>query len=209
MTPDIGSIEEHELRSVWPHEEHDFTRWLLENIDHLTAKLEIEVEDVSREEAVGSFSADIVGTEMNTGRPVVIENQYQTTDHDHLGKLLTYSAGKDAGFTIWVAEKFRPEHKSVLEWLNESGPKDVRFFGIKPRVISIDGTDAKGFEFEIVVEPNDWERELTGGLSDTERTYLEFYEALTEAYSQRRPDWYKLTPQPQSWQVFGAGIGGL
>lgn len=209
MTHEIGCIEEHDLRSVWPHEEYDFTKWLMENIDHLTAKLGIEIEDVSREEVVGSFSADIVGTEMNTGRPVVIENQYQTTDHDHLGKLLTYSAGKDAGFTIWVAENFRPEHKSVLEWLNESGPKDVRFFGIKPRVISIDGTEARGFEFEIVVEPNDWERELTAELNETERTYLEFYEALTEAYSQRRSDWYKLTPQPQSWLVFGAGIGGV
>lgn len=96
MNEDITSIEEHELRSVWPHEEQDFTVWLANNIDLLTAELGIEVEDVSREEAVGSFSADIVATEMNTGRPVVIENQYNATNHDHLGKLLTYSAGKDA-----------------------------------------------------------------------------------------------------------------
>ncbi|WP_122090805.1 hypothetical protein [Halalkalicoccus subterraneus] len=54
MTHEIGNIEEHELRSIWPHEEHDFTRWLMQNIDHLIAKLGIEVEDVSREEAVGS-----------------------------------------------------------------------------------------------------------------------------------------------------------
>lgn len=209
MSKDITSIEEHELRSVWPHEEQDFTVWLTNNIDLLTSEIGIEIEDISREEAVGDFAADIVGTEMNTGRPVVIENQYNSTNHDHLGKLLTYSAGKDAGFTIWLAEEFRPEHRSVLEWLNESGPKDVRFFGIKPRVISIEGASKKGFEFEVLVEPNDWERELTDELTETERAYLEFYEALTEGYSQRRPDWYKLAPQPQSWLVFGAGIGGI
>lgn len=209
MSQDITGIEEHELRSVWPHEEQDFTVWLMNNIDLLTTEIGIEVEDISREEAVGSFSADIVGTEMNTGRSVVIENQYNATNHDHLGKLLTYSAGKDAGFTIWLAEAFRPEHRSVLEWLNESGPKDVRFFGIKPRVISIEGASTKGFEFEVIVEPNNWERELTDDLTETERAYLEFYEAVTEAYAQQQPDWYKLAPQPQSWLVFGAGIGGV
>jgi len=62
---------------------------------------------------------------------------------------------------MWLAEEFRPEHRSVLEWLNESGPKDVKFFAIKPRVVSIEGSEKRGFEFEVVVEPNDWERELT------------------------------------------------
>ena len=209
MDTEITGIEEHDLRSIWPHEEHDFTVWLMNNIELLTAEIGIEIEDVSREESIGDFSADIVGTELNSGQSVVIENQYGATNHDHLGKLLTYSAGKDAGFTIWVAEEFRPEHKSVLEWLNESGPKDVRFFGIKPRVISINGSQAKGFEFDVLVEPNDWERELTQELTETERTYLAFYEAVTEAYAQRRPDWYKLTPQPQSWLVFGAGMSGV
>lgn len=209
MDTESTGIREHDLRSIWPHEERDFTVWLLNNIELLTAELGIELEDATREESIGDFSADIVGTELNTGQSVVIENQYGATNHDHLGKLLTYSAGKDAGFTIWLAEAFRPEHKSVLEWLNQSGPKDVRFFGIKPRVVSIEGTSAKGFEFEVVVEPNDWERELTTELTESERTYLAFYEAVTEAYSQRRPDWYKLAPQPQSWLVFGAGISGV
>ena len=209
MTEDVGDVEEHELRSVWSHEEHDFTVWLTNNIDRLTAEIGIEIEDVAREEAVGSFSADIVGTEMNTGRAVVIENQYDATDRDHLGKLLTYSAGRDAGFTIWVAESFRPEHRSVLEWLNESGPKDVRFFAVKPRVISIDGSSKKGFEFEVLVEPNDWEREFTGELTETERAYLEFNEALAEAYAQRRPDWSERAPQSRGWLMFGAGIGGV
>lgn len=87
--------------------------------------------------------------------------------------------------------------------------KDVRFFAVKPRVISIDGSSKKGFEFEVLVEPNDWERELTGELTETERAYLKFYEALTKAYAQRRSDWSERAPQPRGWLMFGAGTSGV
>jgi hypothetical protein len=210
MGQNVSRIHEHDLRSVWENEERDFTRWLTENIDLLASELGIEIEDARAEEAVGDFSADIVAREMNTGETVVIENQYNRTNHDHLGKLLTYSSGKNAGFTMWLAEEFRPEHRSVLEWLNETGPKGAKFFAIKPRVVSIERADERGFEFEVVVEPNEWEREVsTESLSDLERSYRQFFAEMVEAYSQRRPTWYKLKPGPRNYLTFSAGIGGV
>ncbi|WP_257297860.1 DUF4268 domain-containing protein [Haloarchaeobius sp. FL176] len=210
MEEEIGRIRDHDLRSVWENEERDFTRWLTKNIDLLGSELGIEIEDARAEESIGDFSADIVAREMNTGETVVIENQYHKTDHDHLGKLLTYSAGKHAGFTMWLAEEFRPEHRSVLEWLNESGPNDVRFFGIRPRVVSIEGSGERGFEFEIVVEPNDWERELiSDDLSETERGYREFFGLVVDAYAEHRPGWNRLKPGPRNYLTFSAGLSGV
>ncbi|WEL17366.1 Putative nuclease of the RecB family [Halorhabdus sp. SVX81] len=206
----ITEIDEHELRSVWENEERDFTQWLTENIEMLGEELGIEIEDARAEEAVGDFSADIVAREMNSGETIVIENQYNKTNHDHLGKLLTYSAGKRAGFTMWLAEEFRPEHRSVLEWLNESGPKDVKFFAIRPRVVSIADSERRGFEFEVIVEPNDWEREITDeSLTETEKNYTEFFGNLVDAYAERRPNWYKLTPGTRGYLTFSAGISGV
>lgn len=210
MEKHVVQIQDHKLRTVWEHEESDFTRWLAENIELLASELGIELEDARTEETVGDFSSDIVAREMNTGETVVIENQYGKTDHDHLGKLLTYSSGKNAGFTIWLAEEFRPEHRSVLEWLNESGPKDVKFFAIKPRVLSIEGSDERGFEFEIVVEPNDWEREITNdSLTETERSYRGFFAEMVDAYSARRPTWNELKPGPRNYLTFSAGTSGV
>lgn len=206
----VAEIDEHELRSVWDNEDRGFTRWLANNIEMLGAELGIEIEDARAEEAIGDFSADIVAREINTGETIVIENQYSNTDHDHLGKLLTYSAGKRAGFTMWLAEEFRPEHRSVLEWLNESGPEDVRFFAIKPRVVSIEGCENRGFEFEVVVEPNDWEREIAHeSLTETERSYKEFFGQLVDAYAEVRPTWNRLTPGPRGYLTFSAGITGV
>lgn len=210
MDERVAQIQEHDLQTVWEHEEHDFTRWLAKNIELLGSELGIEIEDAQTEEAVGNFSSDIVAREMNTGETVVIENQYGKTDHDHLGKLLTYSSGKDAGFTIWLAEDFRPEHRSVLEWLNESGPKDAKFFAIKPRVLSIESSDERGFEFEVIVEPNDWEREITNNtLSELDRSYREFFAEIVEAYSEKRRSWNKLKPGTRNYLTFSAGIAGV
>jgi hypothetical protein len=210
MDWNVSRIREHNLRSVWENEERDFTRWLTENIDLLASELGIEIEDARAEEAVGDFSADIVAREMNTGETVVIENQYNKTNHDHLGKLLTYSSGKNAGFTMWLAEEFRPEHRSVLEWLNETGPKGAKFFAVKPRVVSIEGSEERGFEFEVVVKPNEWEREVSDeSLTDSEQSYRQFFAEMVDAYSRRRPNWYKLKPGPRNYLTFSAGISGV
>lgn len=209
-TSELQRIDEVPLREIWKHEEQDFTPWLLENIDQLASLIGIEIDDVTRETAVGDYTADLVGTEPTTSDPVVIENQFGSTDHDHLGKLLTYAAGIDAGFVVWVAEGFRDEHRSVLDWLNTRDSTGARFFGVRPRIVSVGTGDATlGFEFTVVVEPNDWERELRDPLSDREQGYQDFFATLVDAYAEHRPSWNQLTPQPRSYLTFGAGISGI
>lgn len=206
---ELRSVEYLSLDSVWDHEEHDFTPWIVEHIDQLGRTIGIELDEVSREDAVGGYSADITGTEINTDGKVVIENQFGTTNHDHLGKLLTYAAGTDAEFVIWLAEEFRDEHRSVLEWLNTSAPRSAKFFAVQPRVMRVVGVDQLGFDFTVVVEPNDWERELQESLSTREQAYKKFFGELIDAYAEENPTWNRLTPQPQSWMAFGAGISGV
>jgi len=210
MNPEeLHSVEYLSLGDIWDHEEHDFTPWVVEHIDQLGRTIGIELDEIKREDAVGGYSADITGTEMNTDGKVVIENQFGTTNHDHLGKLLTYGAGIDAEFVVWLAEEFRDEHRSVLEWLNTSSPSGAKFFAVKPQVMRLNGADNVGFDFRIIIEPNDWERELQEPLTTREKAYKNFFAELTTAYAEANPNWNQLKPQPQSWLSFGAGISGV
>ena len=210
MNPeDLHSVEYLSANEIWDHEEYDFTPWIVDHINQLGRTIGIEIDEIEREEAVGGYSADITGTVMNTDGKIVIENQFGTTNHDHLGKLLTYGAGIDAEFVIWLAEEFRDEHRSVLEWLNTGAPGTAKFFGITPRVMRLNGSEQLGYDFVIAVEPNDWERELQESLSSREQAYKNFFSELTERYAEANPSWHQLTPQPQSWLNFGAGISGI
>lgn len=141
----------------------------------------------------------------------MIENQFGSTDHDHVGKLLTYAAGIDAGFVAWVAEELRDEHRPVLDWLNERDSRGPRFFGVRPRVVRLDGTENEvyGFEFTLVVEPNDWERDLREPLSDREQAYREFFADLSDGYAEQNMGWNQRTAGPRSYLTFGAGVSGL
>ena len=130
----IGKITRVPLRQVWKHEAYDFTQWLQDNVDVLNQVLDVDIANLDREQAAGSFSVDLVG-EDDAGNSVVIENQLEKSDHDHLGKLITYMTAFDAKTAIWIVSDPRPEHIAAISWLNES--TDNSFYFMKLEAIQI------------------------------------------------------------------------
>ena len=137
MTTELGRIEHIDAREVWPHEAHDLTPWLLDNAEILGEVLKLDIELNEAEHPVGSFSLDLIGRDLTNGCVLIVENQLEQTDHGHLGQLLTYAAGTDAGTVVWVSPSFRDEHREALDLLNDLGADRVRFFGVELGVIKI------------------------------------------------------------------------
>ena len=134
---ELGRIEKVELRDIWPDEAHDFTPWLAGNLDLLGEELGLTLELVEEESGVGKYRLDILAKETSGEKYVAIENQLKPTDHTHLGQLLTYAAGHDAGYVVWVAPHFRAEHRAAVDWLNRLSPEKVWFYGVEVRAIRI------------------------------------------------------------------------
>lgn len=213
LKQNLGKIKKLNLRDVFGKEDKDFTPWLNDNLEILGEKLNLDIIDSNIEENVGDFSCDIIAKDSDSNKTIIIENQFGMTNHDHLGKIFTYSAGKNASIIIWIAEKFREEHKKALEWLNENvNPESsLSFFGVEIQLIKIENSPPAP-DFNIMVKPNDWERSIklsSQAISETSKKYLEFYSKLSDEYSKINPKWRKVKPQPQSWLSFGAGKSGL
>lgn len=115
------------MRSVWPKEAGDFTPWLAENVELMSDALGMEFELEGQEVSVGGYSADLVLRDRSSDAVVVVENMYGSTDHDHLGKLITYAAGLEASYAVLLTEAFRPEHRSSLNWLNKISTEGCGF----------------------------------------------------------------------------------
>jgi len=210
MTQGLGKIKKVDLRNIWKKENKEFTPWLKENIELLSDKLGIEIIDTRTEESIGDFKLDIIGTDANSNKSVAVENQLESTDHTHLGQLITYSAGINAGIIIWIAKELREEHIRALEWLNENSIAEISFFGVEVHAISIDDSNP-AVDFRVIVKPNDWERSIRSSTakSETELNYVNFYSKLANSYSEINPTFRKLKALPQSWSQFGAGRSGL
>ena len=211
MAHDFGALEKVPLRDVWPKEATSFTPWLADHLDSLGQALGVDLELVEREAAAGDFSLDLLARDLGTGRTVVIENQITATDHDHLGKLLTYASAFDASIVVWIAEALRDEHRQAIEWLNQRTDLDTAFFAVVIEVVRIDQS-RPAYHFNPIVFPNEWRKQRRGPARPTSsrgEKYRSFFQELIDELREQHKFTNARAGQPQNWYTFSSGISGV
>jgi hypothetical protein len=178
----LGKLRVLDIRSVWPLEPQHFSKWLADDIQQLGLAVGLDLEVRGREVTIGSFSLDILAHDTANDRKVIIENQLTRTDHDHLGKLMTYASGVGASVVIWIAPDFRDEHRAALDWLNVNTSDAVQFFGIKIEALQIDDSKPAP-NFKVVAFPNEWQRATAATARNTEVSesgafFTQFFESF-------------------------------
>lgn len=187
----LGKLTEVDIRELWKHEQYDFSEWLSkeDNIEMLSDEIGLTLTDVNKEVFVGSYRCDLVAKDETTGIKVIIENQLEATNHDHLGKIITYASGLDANVVIWIVKEAREEHRSAVEWLNNKTTKDISFFLIEIRAYKI-GDSLPAPKFVIMEKPNDFVKTAntsinSGELSKAQAERLNFWNKFNEIVASR------------------------
>jgi len=211
MKKNLSKLNKVELREVWDHEALDFTKWLAqqENLDLLSEEIGLDIKLTRIEAPVGKFSVDILAEEEGTGRKIIIENQLEDTNHDHLGKIITYASGYDAEVIIWIVRDVREEYQKAIDWLNDHTDDKISFFLIKVELWQIEGSNPAP-KFETIVAPNEWAKAIkqsgaTGELTDTKIQQLDFWTNYRK-YVKNIDSRVRLqTPRPQHWYDVSMG----
>lgn len=201
---ELSRLEEVELREIWPDEAQNFTPWLAEeeNLDLLGETLGMELELEAQEINVGDFQADILCRNTNDDSRVLIENQLEKTNHDHLGKVLTYSSGLDAHTIIWIAKEFRDEHRAAIDRQNEITDERFWYFGVEIKVWQI-GDSSPAPQFEIVSKPNDWSTKISPHPLNDWKT--KFWSKLNEHFHETNRNYNIRRPGSKNTVHFGIG----
>jgi len=204
----IGKLQRVALREVWKHEARDFTAWLQDNIEILNETLDVNLSNPEREQSAGDFNVDIVA-EDESGNPVVIENQLEKSDHDHLGKLITYLTAIGAKVAIWIVATPRPEHVRAISWLNESS--SAHFYLLKVEAVQI-GESPPAPLLTLITGPSEESRQIGEKKKEfTERDDIR-YRFWTELFGRLRHKtklFATVSPSTDSWINTGAGTSGL
>lgn len=210
----LGKLKKVELREAWRHEANDFTKWLAleENLRLLGDEIGFDIKLIQTEASVGSFNVDILAEEENTGHKIIIENQLEVTNHDHLGKLITYASGYDAKIIVWAVKDVREEHRQAIDWLNEHTDEDIEFYLIRIELWQI-GDSAFAPKFEIISKPNDWTKAVRNStdiaeLTDTKVKQLEFWNLLKEYAKRSYPKIRLQKSYPKHWTNISIGNSG-
>ena len=207
----LGKLEKiKDLRSVWKHEAKDFTKWLSEeeNLNILGNEIGIDIELLSTEAKTGSFSTDILAVEANTDNKIIIENQLEQTDHNHLGKIITYASGHDAKTILWLVKEAREEHRQAIDWLNEHTDEEINIFLCKIELWKIGDSDIAP-KFQILSSPNNWtktiKRSRTGGNTDINMLQYEYWTKVKEEIDKNYPMFNSRKPKGKPWYDLAIG----
>ena len=207
----LSKLKKVDLREEWQHEASDFTTWLAqdENLQLLSEEIGIDISLIQTEASVGKFSVDILAEEENTGRKIVIENQLETTNHDHLGKIITYASGFDAEILIWIVKDVRDEHKQAVDWLNEHTDPKINIFAIRMELWQI-GDSPFAPKFHVVSQPNDWAKAIKvlppqSDLSDRRLMQLEFWTRFKEYATSHQSSLRLRKAHPRHWYDISIG----
>lgn len=204
----IGKLERVALREVWKHEAHDFTQWLEQNISVLNEALDLNLVNVDREQAAGSFSIDLVA-EDEGGGTVIIENQLEKSNHDHLGKLITYLTAMSARAAVWIVSDPRPEHVAAVAWLNESS--SAAFYMVKVEAVRIGDSPAAPL-FTLIVGPSDESKDVGQAKKEIAERYSirkRWWTQLVERSAKVNRLHAHITPGEYSWIGTSSGVRGL
>lgn len=207
----LGKLEEVDIRKVWPHEQYDFSKWLAteENIKELGDALNLSLTDVETEKFIGNYRCDILCKDEITGKMVLIENQLEPTNHDHLGKIITYASGLDAAVVVWIVASARDEHASAIEWLNKHTDDEISFFLMEVHAYKIGDSDPAP-QFKIIEQPNDFVKIVkavskNSDMNESQKNRLEFWTQFNEVVDSQGKPFNKRKATTDHW--YNVAIG--
>ncbi|MBM3942066.1 MAG: DUF4268 domain-containing protein [SAR202 cluster bacterium] len=177
----LGRLVYLEPHKVWQNESTEFIPWIQQNVDQLSAALGIDIQAAELAVRVSNQVADLAGEEAGSGRTVVIESQLGRSDHDQLGRLVTYSAWKEGGVLVWVSPRIQPEHRRAMDWLNQATGGQVSCYGVELEVVQI-GDAARGVNYKVVVSPKQ-----DAQPSERDYRYQGFFQDMLDQMKVRRP----------------------
>jgi hypothetical protein len=204
----VGRLQRVALREVWKHEAQDFTQWLQNNIEVLNESLDLNLLGATRERSAGDFSVDLVAEDENGGT-VVIENQLEKSNHDHLGKLITYLTALGAKTAIWIVSDPRPEHVAAIAWLNESSAAE--FYMVKMEAVRIADSPPAPL-FTLIVGPSVETKEVGETKKEIAERYFirkSWWTSLIERSVAVTKTHAHITPSEHGWIAASAGVRGL
>lgn len=179
------------ITQLWRMEEKDFSPWLASHLSVISELTNTILRPERLEQRVGKYEADIVAKDALSGVQVVIENQFGKSDHDHLGKSITYMSNIGAKILIWICEEFNDEHLSAIRKLNEDTNSDLHFFAISVNCYKIG--DKGLYEFKL--------EEGGDGLNTTDCKKLSFWKDVESLLP--KPLNEKFTPTNRNYADFG------
>ena len=211
--PIIGKLTEVDVRELWSHEQLDFSNWLAkdENLEYLNDIIGLTLTDADKEVYVGSYRCDIVAKDETSDITVIIENQLESTNHEHLGKIITYASGLDAKVIIWIVKETKEEHRAAIEWLNNNTNNNINFFLIEIHAYKI-GNSNPAPKFEVIEKPNDFIKRSKTKTNDNElnRRQVEckiFWEQFNEILVQKGKPFNLRKATTDHWYDVAMGTG--